>query len=294
MTKVGILGTTGMLGSTLAAYLTPHLEQVVEINRSGSPVVPENKVIRFDAAQGASIKSYLHNEKFDFVINAVGLIKQHINDNDQSDITAAYKVNSDLPGELNEFAKHTSTPIIQIGTDCVYSGLSGNYSENSEFDCSDIYGLSKVSGEAKSKSLMTIRCSIIGHEKKPPVSLMDWFLSQSKSALVSGYTNHFWNGLTTLSFARVVEGIIRQNRFSPGVVHLVPRDQISKFDLLHILAKEFGRDDIDIRSFETEFSINRTLTTLFPDKNAQFWLNAGYSKVPSVREMIEEYANWSL
>ena len=140
---------------------------------------------------------------------------------------------------------------------------------------------------------MTIRCSIIGHENRTPVSLMDWFLSQRKSAEVRGYTNHFWNGVTTLSFARVVEGISRQKTFSPGIVHLVPRDQLSKFDLLHILARKFGRFDIRIHAFETELAINRTLTTLFPDKNAQFWLHAGYSKVPSISEMIEEYAVWS-
>ena len=215
-----------MLGSTLANYLTPLFDQVVEINRSGSPVVHDNKVLRFDATQDTSIKGYLHSEQFDFIINAIGLIKQNIDNNARRDIVAAYLVNSDLPRDLNDFAKQTSTPIIQIGTDCVYSGRSGNYTENSNFDCDDIYGLSKVSGEAESKSLMTIRCSIIGHENRTPVSLMDWFLSQRNSAEVRGYTNHFWNGVTTLSFARVVEGIIRQNTFSPGIVHLVPRDQL--------------------------------------------------------------------
>jgi dTDP-4-dehydrorhamnose reductase len=223
----------------------------------------------------------------------MGLIKQNIDDNSEKDVSEAYLVNSELPRELNEFATETSTPIIQIGTDCVYSGRSGNYSEDSEFDCNDVYGLSKVSGESESKSLMTIRCSIIGHENKTPVSLMDWFLSQNDDARVKGYTNHYWNGVTTLAFAQVVDGIIRHSTFSPGVVHLVPRDQISKFDLLNILAKQFGREDIDIRSFETELAINRTLATLFPDRNAQLWRHAGYNEVPSISELIKDYAEWS-
>ena len=293
MTKVGILGTTGMLGSTLASYLTPLHDEVVEVNRIGLSVVRENRVLKFDATGTTSIKTHLQKENFDFVINAVGLIKQHIDEKSERDIEEAYLVNSELPRELNEFAEQTSTPIIQIGTDCVYSGRSGNYSESSEFDCDDVYGLSKVSGEMKSKSLMTIRCSIIGHENKTPVSLMDWFLSQKESTAVKGYTNHYWNGVTTLSFARVIDGIIRQRTFSPGVAHLVPRGEISKFDLLDILAKKFGREDIEIHRFETDLAINRTLTTLFPDKNAQFWQHAGYDKVPSISEIIEEYAKWS-
>jgi dTDP-4-dehydrorhamnose reductase len=282
-----------MLGSTLARYLTPLVDEVVEINRSGTSIVSGNKVLTFDAVQGQPIREYLEREQFDLVVNAVGLIKQLINEGNQEDTKIAYLINSDLLRELNVFAKHSSTPIIQIGTDCVYSGLEGNYSEDSEFDCNDLYGLSKVSGELESKSMMTIRCSIIGHEVKSSVSLMDWFLSQPASTLINGYTNHIWNGVTTLTFARVIHGVISKNTYSPGTIHLVPKDQISKFELLQILAEKFGRQDIEIKEFEAEIGVNRTLATLFPHKNEQLWLNAGYTQAPSIAELIQEYAEWS-
>jgi dTDP-4-dehydrorhamnose reductase len=282
-----------MLGSTLARYLTPLVDEVVEINRSGTSIVNGNKVLTFDAVQGQLIREYLEREKFDLVVNAVGLIKQLINEGNQEDTKIAYLINSDLPRELNAYAKHSSTPIIQIGTDCVYSGLAGNYSEDSEFDCNDLYGLSKVSGELESKSMMTIRCSIIGHEVKSSVSLMDWFLSQPASTSVNGYTNHIWNGVTTLTFARVIHGIISKNTYSPGTIHLVPKDQVSKFELLKILAEVYRRNDIEISEFEAEIGVNRTLATLFPHKNEQLWLNAGYTQVPSIVELVQEYAEWS-
>jgi dTDP-4-dehydrorhamnose reductase len=282
-----------MLGSTLTRYLTPLVNEVVEINRSGIPVVSGNKVLTFDACLEKPIRDHLENEQFDFVINAVGLIKQLINEENQEDKRIAYLINSDLPRELNEFAKNSSTSIIQIGTDCVYSGSQGNYSEDSDFDCKDLYGLSKVSGERGSKSLMTIRSSIIGHELKTTVSLMDWFLSQPPSSTVNGYTNHLWNGVTTLAFARVVYGIVRLNTFAPQVTHLIPRDQISKFDLLHILAEKFGRSDISIDTFEGDFRVNRTLMTLNPQGNKQMWIDAGYTQVPSIAELIEEYVEWT-
>ena len=214
-----------MLGSTLTRYLTPLVDEVVEINRSGTSIVNENRVLTFDAVQGRPIREYLERERFDLVVNAVGLIKQLINEGNQEGVKIAYLINSDLPRELNAYAKDSSTPIIQIGTDCVYSGLKGNYSEDSEFDCNDLYGLSKVSGEHESKSIMTIRCSIIGHEVKSSVSLMDWFLSQPASTSINGYYNHIWNGVTTLTFARVIHGIISKNTYSPGTIHLVPKDQ---------------------------------------------------------------------
>ena len=293
MTRIGILGSTGMLGSTLAKYLTPFVSEVVEINRSGRPTVVGNKALTFDAVLGNPIRECLEKQRFDFVINAIGLIKQLMNESDKEVVKTAYLVNSELPRHLNAYADETSTAVIQIGTDCVYSGDQGNYSEDSKFDCDDLYGLSKVSGEIESKSLMTIRCSIIGHEIKKPVSLMDWFLTQPRSESVRGYTNHNWNGVTTLAFARVIKGIVDQKTFSPGTLHLVPKDQISKFELLCILAKEFGRTDIEINPFQTEIGVNRTLVTLFPDKNERFWRNAGYTQVPSIAELIKEYAEWS-
>jgi dTDP-4-dehydrorhamnose reductase len=282
-----------MLGSTLTRYLTPLVDEVVEINRSGTSIVNENRVLTFDAVQGRPIREYLERERFDLVVNAVGLIKQLINEGNQEDVKIAYLINSDLPRELNAYAKDSSIPIIQIGTDCVYSGLKGNYSEDSEFDCNDLYGLSKVSGEHESKSIMTIRCSIIGHEVKSSVSLMDWFLSQPASTSVNGYYNHIWNGVTTLTFARVIHGIISKNTYSPGTIHLVPKDQVSKFELLQILAETFGRGDIKINEFEAEIGVNRTLATNFPQKNEELWLNAGYTEVPSIVELIQEYAKWS-
>jgi dTDP-4-dehydrorhamnose reductase len=282
-----------MLGSTLAEYLTPFADEVVEVNRSGNPTVLGNRAIKFDAVLGKPIREYLENEKFDFVINAIGLIKQLINEDNQEVVKTAYLVNSDLPRHLSAYADETSTAVIQIGTDCVYSGSQGSYSEESQFDCDDLYGESKVAGERESKSLMTIRCSIIGHEIKEPVSLMDWFLTQPRSASVRGYTNHFWNGVTTLAFARVIKGIVDHKTFAPGTLHLVPNDQISKFELLRRLAEEFGRTDIEIKPFQTEFNVNRTLVTLFPDQNERFWRDAGYTQVPSIAELINEYAEWS-
>jgi len=64
------------------------------------------------------------------------------------------------------------------------------------------------SREAWSGSVFHLRASIIGPEPKAHVSLLDWFLGQKKDAAVNGFTNHQWNGVTTLHFARLCHGII--------------------------------------------------------------------------------------
>jgi dTDP-4-dehydrorhamnose reductase len=292
--KIAVLGTTGMLGSTVAKFLSGTQSEVWEFNRSGKSVVDGNRSDFLDVTKDSSITNFLENSRFDYLINCIGLIKQLINEKSNEQVKLAYKLNSEFPSILDQYSYQTSTKVIQIGTDCVFSGLRGNYDESSEFDCTDIYGLSKVDGESRSKGVMTIRTSIIGRELNSSVSLMDWFLSQPVSTSINGYTNHIWNGVATLTFARVIHGVISKNTYSPGTIHLVPKDQISKFELLQILAEKFGRQDIGIKEFKSEISVNRTLATLFPHKNEQMWLNAGYTQLPSIAELIQEYAEWSL
>lgn len=293
MARIGILGSTGMLGSALTRELTSSNNVVVEFNRSGKPLLPGNKAIFLEASDELTRNTLFEEPKFDYIINAVGLIKQRIQDDSISQHEMAYLVNSDFPAFLNDFSVKTSTPIIQIGTDCVFLGDKGNYNETSEFDCNDVYGLSKVDGETRSQSLMTIRSSIIGHEITSKVSLLDWFLSQERNAAVSGYLNHYWNGVTTFDFARVVDGVIRNDKFSSGVVHLVPSNQLSKFELLKEIARCFNRTDIYVDPANTEVSVDRTLSTIFKEINTGMWTDAGYSGPPTIEQMVENYAQQS-
>lgn len=293
MRRIAVLGSTGMLGSTLTKLLSTGDCEVIEYNRQGTPIHPGNVVNILDVTDESSLPKLLNDKEFDFVVNAIGLIKQHIDEKSSNDIKRAYQVNSDFPAILNEYSLCNSIPIIQIGTDCVYSGKDGNYDETSKFDCTDTYGLSKVEGENRSLSLMTIRSSIVGHEINSKASLMDWFLTQPKSSKVQGFSNHYWNGVTTLDFARIVRGVIESGTFVSGRSHLVPANQVSKFELLQIFSKEFQRLDISIEASDVQMSVNRTLSTIYPDRSLDLWTNAGYSEAPTVQEMVQNYALWT-
>lgn len=282
-----------MLGSAVTRFLTQEPNEVIEFNRAGIPVIAGNSAQPLNLEDESSVNRFLENNQFDFVINGIGLIKQLIDKNTESDTKLAYLVNSEFPAILNDFSIQTSTPVIQIATDCVYSGIDGNYDEASNFDCTDVYGRSKVDGENRSKSLMTLRCSIIGHEIHSSVSLMDWFLNQKNGAQVRGFTNHYWNGITTLEFARIVSGVIETGNVISGTTHLIPANKVSKFELLTLLSQNFDRSDIIIEAFEAQESINRTLSTIYPARNSDLWSAAGYNHSPTVQEMVQNYALWS-
>jgi dTDP-4-dehydrorhamnose reductase len=193
---------------------------------------------------------------------------------------------------LNSYSEFSGVPVIQIGTDCVFSGERGNYLETDLFEATDIYSQSKIDGEKNSPFTMIIRTSIIGKEIGRNNSLLNWVLSQEKNAELNGYTNHFWNGLTTLHFSNLVKGIIKSNNFRAGTFHVLPSDQVSKYELLRIISEKFNRMDLNIVKFETLNPINRSLGTVNSSFNQQLWAQAGYDIIPSIEEMVSEYSNW--
>jgi dTDP-4-dehydrorhamnose reductase len=224
----------------------------------------------------------------DYVINCIGIIKPYINDSDPKQTEAAFEINGAFPNRLQTWASKHGAKVIQIATDCVFSGSKGNYLETDEHDALDVYGKSKSMGEAKGDSMMHLRVSIIGPEVDRNSSLLEWVRNQPKNAEISGYTDHFWNGITSMHFAKIARGIIENDLFEAGVFHVLPQDSTTKSALVTLIAKYLGRSDIKVIPAATGANINRTLATSFPAKNRAFWLAAGYDSPPTIQQMVSE------
>jgi dTDP-4-dehydrorhamnose reductase len=294
MNNIAILGTTGMLGSTLTRFLSSNDFIVTEFNRAGIPVVKGNSAHKLNIENiECDLNSTFQGKNFEYIINAVGMIRQKINIKSIDSINTAFTINASFPLLLNNFSKNSGIRIIQIGTDCVYSGKLGKYSEEDNFDPTDVYGKSKLAGEQNSTELMTIRTSIIGTELSSTKSLIGWVLSQENNAVIKGFVNHLWNGVSTLDFARIVSGIVKNNFYEPGISHLVPADRVNKFELVKAIASSFKRFDLEVVEFHEEISVDRTLTTVNSMRNARFWNMAGYNEIPTIAEMVSNYAKWS-
>jgi dTDP-4-dehydrorhamnose reductase len=194
--------------------------------------------------------------------------------------------------ELIELCEELKVPLIQVGTDCVYSGNSGNYTESSPHDPNDLYGYSKTLGEIDSSFLQILRCSLIGRELSGSNGLMEWVLSQKEKSVLPGFINHRWNGLTTLHISKLINGIIKNNNYHPGNFHIIPKDTISKYDLVNEIAVIFGRPDLIFEPKAAKISVDRTLLSNHVEFNERIWRDAGYNELPSIIEMLKEYFFW--
>jgi len=290
--NIAILGSTGMIGSASTFYLSSLGHSVIEVNRKGVSITGENEVRKFDVLNN-SVNELLNSLPSDvIVINLIGVIRHKIELDSEESLSQAQNVNSVFPKILVNEANKLNLQIIQIATDCVFSGESGTYSEDSKMDPIDIYGETKAAGEMVASNLLTLRVSIVGREVKNHVELMDWVLSQSANNVLSGYNNHFWNGITSLHFAKILDGILKNGLNTFGTYHLIPTGFVNKLELVQMIANLAERNDLEIIETAAEKPIDRTLRTNYSDINAEFWKSAGYQVIPTIRMMLEEYFGW--
>ena len=290
--KILVLGSTGMLGQTVSAYLKTQGHEVFLTSRNQFSKNQTPNSIKFDAILDDIEILELKRSKYDFIINCIGIIRHQITDSRESILNAIH-VNSLFPIKLIEETERSATKVIQIGTDCVFSGSAGAYSEGSTKDPIDYYGYSKAMGEIFSENQMLLRCSIIGRENDNFLSLMEWLLRQPLNSVVSGFVDHKWNGLTTLAFSKILDGIISRDSFEPGFFHVVPEDQVTKFELLQLLASTFERSDIRIQPTTSTAPIDRTLSTTRVSENTRFWEHAEYRQIPKIADMLSEYKSYT-
>ena len=263
--KIAVLGSTGMLGSMLVKHLNGEV---------GTP--------QFDASSPTYDELSKTASEYQWIINAIGAIPQRC-----SDDVKFWQLNAGFPYRLAKVAETLNVEVIQIATDCIFDGKRGDYTEADVANPVGVYARSKAQGEIESQNMSHIRCSIVGPETHGK-SLLGWFLSEQK---VTGFTNCQWNGVTTLHFAKVCQGIINYGLPMPHIQHLVPTDSVSKYELLKLFKRYFATKTT-IKKGEALKSENRTLATVNPILNSKLWALAGYPKPPTIAQMIKELAEY--
>lgn len=212
----------------------------------------------------------------DYVVNAVGLIKQLPS---AEVVSSALNINSIFPQRTARIAAKYGFRFINISTDCVFSGKTGNYTETDTSDANDFYGKSKFLGEVFGENCLTLRTSIIGRELSTRHSLLEWFLS-TEGKTVKGYKNAIYTGFPTIILAEILAGIIKNQTGLEGLYH-ISSEPINKFELLCLIREKYNLN-IEIEPFE-DFYIDRSLDS------TKFRKKTGFQPLPW-KEMIARMA----
>jgi dTDP-4-dehydrorhamnose reductase len=293
--RVLVLGGTGMLGAMVADVLSrdPKIALTVTARKERAGLAGPARAatcLPLDAESDQDALPAVLAGGFDWIINAIGVIKPYCKDGDPVGSERAVRVNGLFPYRLARAAGAAGIPVLQIATDCVYSGQAGKYPEDAPHDALDVYGKSKSLGEVPVPTMHHLRCSIIGPEVTGHLSLLDWFRGQAQGAQLTGYANHLWNGVTTYHYARLCQGVIHSGQRPAARQHVIPTGMVTKAEMLETFAEVYGRKDLTIKRGEAAVVIDRTLSTQDEAANRALWSAAGYATPPSFGQMMTELA----
>jgi len=240
-----VIGAKGMLGQAVVKYWKKQGWQVVFLERKDFDIVKDEIKV---------LEKYVR--KVDVIVNCAGMIKPRI---DKASIEEVLQVNAIFPKNLAKLAKKHNKMCFHIATDCVFSGKKGNYSEVDYCDAEDVYGLSKAAGDTK--ECMCLRTSIIGEEVRNKYSLLEWVKSQ-KGKTINGFTNHYWNGVTTVYLAEIIEKIVTKRLYKKGIFHIFSPRAVTKYRLVQMINKVY---DLDIKVQEVKAVVfcDRRLVTIY-------------------------------
>jgi dTDP-4-dehydrorhamnose reductase len=276
-----LLGSTGLLGSKVSSILAENNQiALITSSRSG-----QKSNLKFNPSSN-SLEDLLDETKPDYIVNCIGIIPQGRARTIKNCIEM-FQINTSFARKLARAASVREIKIIQPQTDAVFSGRRGEYSESSPKFPRSVYGLSKMLSETKLQGQINLRCSIIGPENSGSTrSIFSWVLSNPSGSVIVGYTNHYWNGLTTSIFGRICEHLIIESPKIPHSLHLVPRDSVTKFELLKLITKYNSRSDLKISPNANRRTQDLRLATDYEDSNILLWRGIGFSSAPTIEEML--------
>ncbi|UOX34031.1 SDR family oxidoreductase [Flavobacterium sediminilitoris] len=277
MKKILVIGSKGMAGHVILYYLKS--KKNFEVFSMARSIEKSDFNFSLDVSDTNKVKTIILENQFDVIVNCIGILNKNAEENPET----AIWYNSYFPHFIESITRNTTTKIIHISTDCVFSGEKGSYTENDFKDGIGFYAQSKALGEIINDKDVTIRTSIIGPELKlNGIGLLNWFLNQPENTNLKGFTNAFWTGLTTLELAKVIVAIIEQN--IKGLIQVTPQNKISKYNLLKLFNTIYRNDKLIILK-EDKYKIDKSLSSIRTDFNYI---------VPTYKKMLIEQKKWML
>jgi dTDP-4-dehydrorhamnose reductase len=238
--KILVLGATGLLGNAVFRGLSKRpnarVEGTIRHEAARGLFAPEHSsrlIVVGDIENPEQLARLLETVGPDLVVNCIAVGRPA-----PTDAMRSISVYSVLPQRLSLLCRRFGARLVQIGSDGVFSGTRGGYTEDDLPDANDVYGISKLLGEVTGPHAITLRTSIIGHELQSGSGLLEWFLSQQGRC--SCYTRAMFSGFPTIVLADLIRDVVIPRPDLHGIYHVATRP-ISKFDLLRLVAERYGK-----------------------------------------------------
>lgn len=191
--------------------------------------------LRYEGHPDDPLMAEVAGSGVDVVVNCAGItMPRHVDDK------RLFIVNALLPQHVAATLSGSQL-LVHPSTDGVFRG-DRMHAATAPPDADDPYGLSKRLGEnvlhTAGPTVVVLRTSIVGPEKQSARGLLAWFLAQRSA--VQGWTDHLWNGITTLAWAKLcVEFATGVRAPATGLHQPTTATAVSKYELLQLFAEAY-------------------------------------------------------
>jgi dTDP-4-dehydrorhamnose reductase len=235
-----------MLGRAVARYFRENGWDILTTSR------------RYTAEDSIAFVGEVVESRCEAVINCVGTTPGRARD-----VGELFNTNALLPQHLAA-ALGRERLFIHASSDGVFDGQRGGYEVTDQPNATDAYGLSKRLGElcAGLTRAVIFRTSIVGRESGPSRGLLEWFLSERTS--VKGFDDQRWNGITTLTWAKLALSALQNPaELGPGTHQPASAVPVTKRGLLEAIRTASGHAR-EILACESGSPVDRTLVATIP------------------------------
>jgi dTDP-4-dehydrorhamnose reductase len=241
--SVLVLGRTGMLGQACIRRLQAMAGWVV----GGTQRSARDQPYYLDLAVSSNdLERELSSNRWEFIVNAVGVLRPLIDLQNVESVRQAIRVNAVVPHEIAAAGAACGARIIHISTDAVFGGSSVEaFTEANSVSPSEFYGMTKGLGESDAPHVLNLRTSIVGRDDEHHRGLVEWLLGHRPGSSVNGFVDYVWSAATTAQVAElcaslVQPGVFDRLRTQSPVFHFAPNPPITKFEFLRTLADVSG------------------------------------------------------
>ena len=285
MTKVLILGSSGLLGSSIYRILDSRFEVVGTHFKNVKQSVPNS--IYLDTSSAGMFDDIVKKFSPQYVINCIGAT--NVEDSERFP-EKAMMLNAIFPYRVAKASRELNFQLIQVSTDH-YSNFSDETRDELMHPVPlNSYGYSKFTGERlilneNSKSLI-LRTNFFGVSVRGDHSLLDFAISSfEKGSPLFGYQDVLFTPLGVTQIGIFLANALESNY--SGILNLSGSESVTKLSFLRQVAEALGLDPKLVKaSSSTEFPASVARPSDLSLDNSKL-LRLGV-KIPSLKDMIRE------
>ena len=285
MTKVLILGSSGLLGSSIYRILDSRFVVVGTHFKNGKQPMPNS--IYLDTGSAGMFEDIVKKFSPQYVINCIGAT--NVEDSERFP-EKAMMLNAIFPYRVAKASRDLNFQLIQVSTDH-YGNLSDEIRDELMHPVPlNSYGYSKFTGERlvlneNSKSLI-LRTNFFGVSLRGDHSLLDFAISSfEKGSPLFGYQDVLFTPLGVTQIGIFLANALESNY--SGILNLSGSESVTKLSFLRQVAEALGLDPKLVKaSSSTEFSASVARPSNLSLDNSKL-LRLGV-KIPSLKDMIRE------